>query len=85
MGKEPHSPPKWGRSHIVVVQKRSSESSHVSIVWPHPDQEDHHIPVRWPQHEGIQSAGDYGQKERIQWKQQNSGQDCVKDQEFDGQ
>ena len=32
------------------------------------------------QHEGVQGAENYGQKERIRWKQQNSKQDCVKDQ-----
>ena len=47
-------------------------------VWPHPDQGDHHVPVRL-QHEGVQGAGSNGQKERIRWKQPNSKQDCAKD------
>ena len=33
----------------------------------------------------VRGITEYGQKKRIQWKQQNSGQDCVKDQEVDGQ
>ena len=38
------------------------------------------------QPEGFSSGGGgYRQKERIQWKRQNSRQDCVKDQEIDGQ
>ena len=37
-------------------------------------------------HEGAQGASeDYGQKERIRKKLTNSKQDCVKNQEVDGQ
>ena len=46
-----------------------------STVWPHPDQGDHHVPVRWPQHQGVQGAGN----------NQNYEQDWVKNQEVDGQ
>ena len=70
------------------MERRSSGSRYASIVchdldnW---DKEDHHILVLRPQHEEVQGERDYGQREKIRWKQQNSGQDCVKDQEVDGQ
>ena len=46
----------------------------------------HHVPVRWPQRKAVQSSAmDYGQKEWIRWNQQNNWQDCVKNEEVDGQ
>ena len=33
------------------------DQTHACIVCPHPDQGDHHVPVRWPQSEGLQGQG----------------------------
>ena len=77
--------PEFSKRHSrLKLKKESGGLRHGSIVWLHPDQEDGPILVCWLQHESVQEFRYYRRKERIRSKQQNFGQQYVKNQEIYG-
>ena len=68
-------------SRYLSWKKWSGGSRHASIVWLDQDQEDRPVLVCWLQHVSVQEFWDYRRKEKIRSKQQNFGQQCVKNQE----